>query len=589
MSSPIHNGTEEVLKVYYPPGGFVDHKAIHTAIDLIEGTKTNEYLTDSAMARLTDNGKKKAAHFRRLMTFQLVINLIDESLAIVGPSTDIDGVRANYVDLMKVSEKALSHLTRGASSDAGKSSGLKRPKSVEVPKFDINKPGMQTFLNSMELVTKSYKFDSDKDLARYYLNNLTENSKTLIFAIHPIDDKSFYESSAAVKTFLQSFISPNIRIDALRDIRVLKMTENGGLKTYYKSFTQLVADLGPNQMSQETLVLYFIAGLHPNALHNTNLNVYMHTYYTSNPTSSITDLYAEANKVISLAGTNNGRNGLGKRAGPSDGGQPRPQQREHKGYNGYSQRPQLQHRQHQRPQQQQRPYQKRPNLICDNCGNPGHSAENCRSSWTRDGKWIGKGQPPPGDYWTHQHAKNLKAKTAMVNTPQRPRQLPQQPSHQSQLPSQHQQQQPPQRQIQKKKKVAFKVKTVTLSDHSVEPAVKAITLADSTAAPVLDGLCQDQWESDESMYSCAESQRAKEPSDQRVVTEKITAWHIGSEELDLDTWTLANKNKRRVPAKDRLQEPNTYANKLKGPVPGPSAKPLEQLRFLKKSNNKVRR
>ena len=33
MSSPVHDGTEEVLKVYYPPGGFIDHKAIHTAID----------------------------------------------------------------------------------------------------------------------------------------------------------------------------------------------------------------------------------------------------------------------------------------------------------------------------------------------------------------------------------------------------------------------------------------------------------------------------------------------------------------------------------------------------------------------------
>ena len=159
MSSPVHDGTEEVLEVYYPPGGFTDHKAILTAIDLVEGTKTNVYLTDAAMARLTDEGKKKAAHFRRLMTFQLVINLIDESLVIVGPSDDIDAIRANYVDLMKVSEKALSHLNKGkgTSSDAGKSSGpTKRPKSVEVPKFDVNKPGMQTFLNSMSLITQSY-------------------------------------------------------------------------------------------------------------------------------------------------------------------------------------------------------------------------------------------------------------------------------------------------------------------------------------------------------------------------------------------------------------------------------------------------
>jgi hypothetical protein len=198
MSKTPYNGTDEVLKEYNPSGGFVDHKAIIAGIDLIEGRKTNDYLTDSAMARLTEDSKKKVAHYKRLQIFQLILNLIDESLVIVGPSTDIDGIRANYTDMMKVSQKALSHLDRGASSDAGKSSGLKRPKSVEVPKFDVNKPGMQTFLNSMELVTKSYKFDSDKDVAQYYLNNLTEASKTLIFTIYPLSDNSFYESSAVV-------------------------------------------------------------------------------------------------------------------------------------------------------------------------------------------------------------------------------------------------------------------------------------------------------------------------------------------------------------------------------------------------------
>ena len=445
MSSPVHDGTEEVLKVYYPPGGFIDHKAIHTAIDLIEGTKTNVYLTDAAMARLTDEGKKKAAHFRRLMTFQLVINLIDESLVIVGPSDDIDAIRANYVDLMKASEKALSHLNKGkgTSSDAGKSSGpTKRPKSVEVPKFDVNKPGMQTFLNSMSLITQSYKFDSDKDIAQYYLNNLTENSKTLIFSIYPIDDKSFYESSKKVIEFLESFIAPNIRIDALRDIRVLKMTENGGLKSYFKTFNQLVADMGPNQMSQETLLLYFIQGLNPNAVRNTNLNVHMHNFVTSNPTATITSLYAEAHKVISLAGTNNGTAGLGKRAGPSNNGQQRPQQRPRNDYTGLSQRPQPQRRPQPQPRQQsQRPQQRprNPELWCTNCNNVGHTKETCTTNWTRDGRWVGKGQPPPGDFWT-QHHKD-KAKTAMVKTPQQPRQpyqprQPPQPRQRSPQPRQ---------------------------------------------------------------------------------------------------------------------------------------------------------
>jgi hypothetical protein len=275
----------------------------------------------------------------------------------VGPSVAINKVKENYNIMMKGSLTALYHL-QGPGNNAGdpSSAKLKRPKIVEVPKFDVNKPGMQTFLNSMALVTKSYKFDCDKDLAQFDLNNLTEASKTLIFAIYPLDDKSFYESSAAVIKYLESFISPNIRINALRDIRVLKM-ENGGLQAYYKSFTRLVSDLGSNSMNQESLVLYFIAGLNPNAVRNTNLNLHMHNFLDSHSTATITNLYAEADKVISLAGTNSGGIGmLGKRAGP-DRGEPRPQQRDR----GYTQRPS--------PQQSQQTPSNRFQLTCTRCHN----------------------------------------------------------------------------------------------------------------------------------------------------------------------------------------------------------------------------
>jgi hypothetical protein len=199
-ATTLYNGTEEPLKEYFPTGGFTDEKSIIAGIDLIEARKTNDYLTDSAMARLTDEGMMKTCHYKRLQVSQLILNLIDRAVAIVGASTAIDTIRENCNGMMKVSLKALYHL-QGPSNNAGEpsSSKLKRPKIVEVPKFDVNnKPGMQTFLNSMELVTKSYKFDSDKDLAQFYLNNLTEASKTLIFAIYPLNDKSFYESSAAV-------------------------------------------------------------------------------------------------------------------------------------------------------------------------------------------------------------------------------------------------------------------------------------------------------------------------------------------------------------------------------------------------------
>ena len=82
-SSTLYNGTEDPLTVYLPSGGFTDDKSILAAIDLLEATKTNDYLTDSAMARVTDEGTLKACHYKRLQVFQLIVNLIDKAVAIV--------------------------------------------------------------------------------------------------------------------------------------------------------------------------------------------------------------------------------------------------------------------------------------------------------------------------------------------------------------------------------------------------------------------------------------------------------------------------------------------------------------------------
>jgi hypothetical protein len=135
--------------------------------------------------------------------------------------------------------------------------------------------------------------------------------------------------------------------------------------------------------------------------------------------------------------------------------------------------------------------------------------------------------------------------------------------------------------------------------------VKSITLADLGAKIALDELTSDlEWSGSDGSYKSAQSGEFELPQfestdDSRVVSvkrqqprppsPKIKAWHIGSKELDLDAWTVVNtnKNKRRIPVKDRLEQPNTYASKLKGPAPGPSAKPLEPLRFLKRKNNNI--
>ena len=112
---------------------------------------------------------------------------------------------------------------------------------------------------------------------------------------------------------------------------------------------------------------------------------------------------------------------------------------------------------------------------------------------------------------------------------------------------------------------------------------------------VLADLCNEEWSG--SAYSSAHSDGSgfelpsiESTPDSRVVSvktprasTKIKSWQLGSKELDLHSWTLARNNKR--PVKERIENPNTYASRLKGPAPGPSAKPLEQpLRFLKRNN-----
>ena len=138
-------------------------------------------------------------------------------------------------------------------------------------------------------------------------------------------------------------------------------------------------------------------------------------------------------------------------------------------------------------------------------------------------------------------------------------------------PPQQQQQQPAQRQKRKK-------------------TVQAITLADPSAATVLEALCN----SEASTFTDAEENFPVAPVDERTVglsvrtnklNSKVTAWDIDSEELDLQKWTLAQSKKRS--AKERIEKPKTYASSLKGSsTPGPNAKPLEQARFVKRNTVK---
>jgi hypothetical protein len=64
-------------------------------------------------------------------------------------------------------------------------------------------------------------------------------------------------------------------------------------------------------------------------------------------------------------------------------------------------------------------------------------------------------------------------------------------------------------------------------------------------------------------------------SEHVATSSKPGPWEIGSDELDLQKWQT-QKNKR--------SHKPTYSESLKGSAPGPSAKPRELLKFVKKKN-----
>ena len=143
---------------------------------------------------------------------------------------------------------------------------------------------------------------------------------------------------------------------------------------------------------------------------------------------------------------------------------------------------------------------------------------------------------------------------------QQTRQQPHQPQPYQPQPQQPRQQHPRQQQprqqlttdLPKKKKVEYKAQAISLADLNSDM----------------------DWQSDsDGSYESAYSYRSFDL--------------IGEEDCRLVT--SQTENKRRIPVKERLEQPNTYASKLKGPAPEQSAKPLEPLRFVKKNNNKVKR
>ena len=175
MASSPCDGTEDLLKTYSASGGLSDAKSVIKGIDNIVKRGRNKYLNDSEMAHITDDGTMKLAFMKRIIVFQMILNFIERAMGIVPVDSAIQRIKDNYTGMKDLSQKNLDKLQSATSTNAGATptNRLKRPKTPEIPKFDVNKPGMQTFLNSMELLSQSYTFTDDKELAWFYLNNLT--------------------------------------------------------------------------------------------------------------------------------------------------------------------------------------------------------------------------------------------------------------------------------------------------------------------------------------------------------------------------------------------------------------------------------
>jgi hypothetical protein len=119
MSTPC-DGTEDLLKTYTPIGGLSDAKSVMIGIDSIERRGRNKYLTDSEMARITDDGTMKLAFMKRIIVFQMIVNFIELAMGIVPVDSAIQRIKDNYTGMKDLSQKNLDRLQSATSTNAGR-------------------------------------------------------------------------------------------------------------------------------------------------------------------------------------------------------------------------------------------------------------------------------------------------------------------------------------------------------------------------------------------------------------------------------------------------------------------------------------
>ena len=144
----------------------------------------------------------------------------------------------------------------------------------------------------------------------------------------------------------------------------------------------------------DTHVHYFIEGLNSNSVRNTDLNLHMLKFYETKPNATVTDLYTEVDKVISLSADT--------RKGNSNG---RPNNDQNSGYRRDRQRSSPP-RSRSNGRSQSRggggSKRQRPNVTCGKCQR-NHETKDCVAQWSKTGVYLGKGPPPASHYWAKQN------------------------------------------------------------------------------------------------------------------------------------------------------------------------------------------
>jgi hypothetical protein len=114
------------LKTYTPPGGLSDAKSVMMGIDMIEKRGRNKCLSDTEMARITDDGSIQLAFMKRIFIFQKILNFIELAMCIVPIDSQIQRIKDNYTNMKELSQTNLDRLQGATSEKAGANPSFKQ-------------------------------------------------------------------------------------------------------------------------------------------------------------------------------------------------------------------------------------------------------------------------------------------------------------------------------------------------------------------------------------------------------------------------------------------------------------------------------